>query len=230
MADLDMEKLVVELAEQVRTRFFGKYRGLVKDNQDPANLGRIRALVPEVLSDVLSGWALPCAPYAGDGEGQFMIPPVGAGVWIEFESGDVSRPVWSGCWWSEDKLPKDSSGSAAAPPLKIIRSETGLMAAFDDGAQTISLSDRNGNNLVKIQVQPGLITIQGTVKVVVEAPQIELVANAAHPLVFGDQLLQYLGQIVALYGSHVHVPPAMTPVPPLPPPVPAMLSLKVKTG
>ena len=41
-----MERLVVELAEQTRTRFYGKYRGVVTDVDDPENMGRIRANVP----------------------------------------------------------------------------------------------------------------------------------------------------------------------------------------
>ena len=74
-------------------RHYGKYRGLVTDNQDPKNLARIRAKVPEVLQDVETGWALPSLPYSGKGSGFFRVPPSGAGVWVEFESGDVSRPI-----------------------------------------------------------------------------------------------------------------------------------------
>ena len=128
-----------------------------------------------------------------------MIPTIDAGVWIEFEAGDASRPIWSGCWWSRNELPKDAGGQAATPALKIIRSEKGLMVTLDDNSQTISLSDEKGKNMLTIQVQQGKIVIQGTSKVVVEAPQIELVENATHPVVFGDQLLQYLNQLVQLY-------------------------------
>jgi hypothetical protein len=40
--------------------------------------------------------------------GIFALPPVGAGVWVEFEQGDPYHPIWVGCWW----------GSAAeVPPL-----------------------------------------------------------------------------------------------------------------
>lgn len=105
--------------------------------------------------------------------------------------------------------------------------------------QTILLTDQNGNNMVKIMPQQGQIKVQGQMKVVVEAAQIELVENATHPLVFGDQLLQYLNQLVALYQTHIHpgemalgvfpVTPA-PPVPPFPPATPALLSMKVKTG
>jgi uncharacterized protein involved in type VI secretion and phage assembly len=32
--------------------------------------------------------------------GEFAVPPIGAGVWIEFEHGDPDYPIWAGCWWS----------------------------------------------------------------------------------------------------------------------------------
>jgi len=225
--------------DQTTGRHYGKYRGLVTDNEDEKNLGRLKAQVPEVLGDVETGWALPAAPFAGDGVGLFAVPPPDSGVWIEFEAGDVSRPIWSGCWWADGQLPENNSGTAAIPAIKIIRSEQGLMVTLDDAGQTIHVSDEDGQNMLEIQVQPGKITIKGATKAVVEAPQIELVENATHPVVFGDRLLQYLNQLVQLYQTHVHpgelavgilpVSPA-PPVPPLPPATPALLSTKVKTG
>ncbi len=219
--------------------FYGKYRGIVTDNNDPLQLGRLKAHVPEVLADVDSGWALPCAPYAGNGSGQFTIPEPGTGVWIEFEAGDPSRPIWSGCWWGDGQVPADNGGQSGAPTLKIIRSEQGLMVTMDDAGQMITMSDENGRNLLEIQVQAGKITIKGAVKAVVEAPQIELVENATHPVVFGDQLMTYLTNIVTMFNTHMH-PGEMaggfmpvTPVPPVPsmqPPTPDLLSTKVKAG
>ena len=47
--------------------FYGKYRGVVTDNQDPLMIGRIRAKVPDVMGDLESGWATPCAPFGGSG-------------------------------------------------------------------------------------------------------------------------------------------------------------------
>ncbi len=220
-------------------RFYGKYRGVVTDNEDPNSQGRIKATVPEVLGDVETGWALPCAPYAGDGIGVYSVPPPDSGVWIEFEAGDVSRPIWSGCWWGDGQLPQNESGTAATPSLKIIRTEQGLMVTLDDDAQTITMSDSGGSNYVTVKAQDGQIKVCGTSKVIVEAPQIELVEGAAHPVVYGDDLLQYLTQVVELYKNHLHpgelalgifpVVPA-TPVPPFPPATSMMLSSKVKTG
>jgi len=218
---------------------FGKYRGLVTDNQDPNNLGRIRAKVPEVLQDVESGWALPSLPYSGNGSGFFRVPVAGAGVWIEFEAGDVSRPIWTGCWWAHGQLPADQDGTSATTDFSILRSEAGLMVVLNDAGPTISVSDKNGTNLVKIDVAQNQITVNASTKVVVNAAQIELVEGAPHPLVFGDSLLQYLNQLVAMFNSHMHpgelaaavipVTPA-PPVPPFPPATPDLLSLQVKTG
>ncbi|MEZ6242093.1 MAG: phage baseplate assembly protein V [Phycisphaerales bacterium] len=221
-------------------RFYGKYRGVVSDNADPEKLGRVRARVPEVLDSEQTGWALPCSPYAGAGEGSFATPPVGAGVWIEFEAGDVSRPVWTGCWWGRGQVPTNNAGGGAGDiNLKVIRSNKGLMVTMDDGSQEITVSDSNGSNVLTIEVSAGKITVKGAQKAVVEAPQIELVENASHPVVFGDSLLQYLTQVCTMYQAHVHagelalgvfpVTPA-PPTTPLPTPDPGMLSTRVKTG
>ena len=50
----------------IERRFYGKYRGIVVDNQDPSKLGRLKLRVPSVLGkDVVTGWATPCVPYGG---------------------------------------------------------------------------------------------------------------------------------------------------------------------
>lgn len=220
-------------------RYYGKYRGLVADNDDPQQLGRIKARVPEVLGDVTSGWALPCVPYAGNGSGQYTVPEPDTGVWIEFEAGDPSRPIWSGCWWGDGQLPADNGGQSGTPDLKVIRSEQGLMVTLDDGGQVITVSDQDGSNLLEIQVMAGKVTLKGTTKAVIQAPAIELVENATHPVVFGDELLQYLNILVQLFNNHMHpgelaagfIP--VVPAPPVPwftPPSLTMLSMKVKSG
>ena len=71
---------LMETTERAGDRFYGKYRGLVINNLDPLNVGRLQATVPEVLGETPTGWAVPCAPYAGTQAGFFAIPPVGAGV------------------------------------------------------------------------------------------------------------------------------------------------------
>jgi len=217
-------------------RFYGKYRGQVVDNQDPDHLGRLQALVPEVLGDIVSGWAVPCAPYAGPQAGFFAVPSPGAGVWIEFEAGDTSRPIWVGGWWGTAEVPMQPAGVLSEPTTKILRSDSGLIMALNDEAQTITMADAAGGNQVVVNVTAGTVTLKGAMRVVLESPRVlEGSQSAAHPAVLGDELLQYLGQLVTLFNAHLHPgqtvgPLPVTPTPPVapfPPPSPNLMSLKV---
>jgi hypothetical protein len=80
-------------------RYYGKYRGLVLNNVDPTQRGRIIAQVVDVLGETPSSWAWPCIPAAGIQAGCFMVPPIGSQVWIEFEQGNPDFPIWSGGFW-----------------------------------------------------------------------------------------------------------------------------------
>jgi hypothetical protein len=222
---------------QVREQIFGKYRGSVLNNLDPLSLGRLQANVPEVLGEVPTGWATPCAPYGGTGAGFFSIPPIGAGVWIEFEGGDVSRPIWTGCYWGTGEVPMKPPASLSQPTTKIWRSDFGLTTVLDDAAQSITLTDATGQNRVEISVVTGTVTIKGIARVVLDGALVNQGSQtAAHPGVLGDQLLAYLGQLVTIFNTHVHpgelalgilpVTPA-PPVAPMPPPTPSLVSVKV---
>jgi len=131
-----------DVLERLRSRFFGKYRGTATDVDDPIRRGRIKAKVPAVLGDVPTGWCMPCVPYAGPQSGQLFLPEVGGGVWIEFEGGDVSYPIWSGCYWRSDELFDDAS-----PAVKAIRTKNGQEILLDDDGDSITLSDSNGNTV-----------------------------------------------------------------------------------
>lgn len=81
-------------------KYFGKYRGVVTDNRDPEQTGRIRATVPEVLGEGETAWAMPCVTLPLSDESGSTLPAIGANVWIEFEHGDPDYPIWSGCFFS----------------------------------------------------------------------------------------------------------------------------------
>jgi uncharacterized protein involved in type VI secretion and phage assembly len=208
----------------------------VTDNADPQRLGRVKARVPAVLGDVETGWAVPCAPYVGAGVGFYAVPATGAGVWIEFEAGDVSRPIWVGGWWGAGELPTDPNNNQTTPESKILRTDTGLLVELDDNARTLTISDGRGANQIVIDAAGGTVTVKANSRVVIaSALVLEGSDQARHPAVFGDDLVQYLNQVVSLLNSHMHpgqtaagipVSPA-PPVPPLPPPSLSLLSTKV---
>jgi hypothetical protein len=230
-----MQDMLAEADAQ--DRFYGKYRGIVFNNQDPLRLGRIQAMVPEVLGEIPSGWASICTPYAGPLAGFYAIPLPGAGVWIEFEAGDTSRPIWTGGWWGAGELPPKPAAAPATTMSKVLRSDTGFTIVLDDATQNVVISDAAGTNQVEVSLATGTVTLKGLARVVTTAPLVQHgSATAAHPAVLGDQLVAYLNTLVALFNAHLHpgelavgVLP-VTPAPavaPFPPPPPSILSTKV---
>ena len=129
--------------------FYGKYRGVVTDINDPLQTGRVRARVPDVMGDDETGWAMPAMPFGGDGMGFFALPKVGAGVWIEFEHGDPDYPIWTGCWFgAATEVPP----ILLAPPYKkfLIKTEGGNSVLLDDtpGTGGIKLETSGGQKIV----------------------------------------------------------------------------------
>jgi uncharacterized protein involved in type VI secretion and phage assembly len=136
-------------------KLYGKYRGAVLDNIDPLGRGRIIAEVPDALGLTASAWAEACAPLAGVQSGVYLVPEIGAGVWIEFERGDPGFPIRTGCRWesSADVPPLAQTGSPANPPI-VLQTPGGAALMLSDapgatggivlktaGGATISISD-----------------------------------------------------------------------------------------
>lgn len=128
-------------------RYLGKFRGTVVVNVDPLRQGRIQVQVPDVLGSVPSSWAMPCLPVAGPQMGQYVVPPVGAGVWVEFEQGDPSFPIWTGCWYgSQAEVP---AAALLGPPV------TPNMVLQTVAGHHILLSDQPGNAGITLRTATG---------------------------------------------------------------------------
>lgn len=151
----------------------GRFRGVVIDNDDPLRLGRVRALVPDALGETPSGWALPSAPYAGLGVGFFAVPPLGAQVWIEFEQGDIDRPVLVGGLWGPGEPPPPAS-----PDVKVLKTQSSAITLNDsaDGGVTIDSTSIRINGKASFS-RSGVVTIPaGATSATVG--EIELTANS----------------------------------------------------
>lgn len=133
------------------TRVFGKHRGSVVNNFDLQGLGRVQVQVPSVYGTETINWAMPCVPYAGPGVGLFMIPPVGANVWVEFEGGDIDFPIWSGCFWGAGETP------ASQPTTKVLQTPAGIVT-LDEGSTTpVVIETLDGN---RVSIGPAGITLE----------------------------------------------------------------------
>jgi uncharacterized protein involved in type VI secretion and phage assembly len=154
-----------DLLDRLRTRFYGKYRGIVSD-VDPGTM-RVKALVPAVLGDTETGWAMPCVPYAGPQTGFAFLPAVGSGVWIEFEGGDVSYPIWVGGYWRTGEFPQ-----GAGKNVRVIVTTTELTLTFDDDQSQIVLSDKSGNKVT--MARSGLTLANGSQSVAVTSSSVSV--------------------------------------------------------
>ena len=119
-------------------RFYGKYRGCV-ENSSPDELGRIKVTCETVApGQILT--AMPCVPYAGAGVGFRFLPEKDDNVWVEFEAGDPSYPIWSGCFWKLnefDEIEKPSS-------LKVIKTGKLTIEIDDAGQGALTITHQNG--------------------------------------------------------------------------------------
>jgi hypothetical protein len=137
-------------------KYYGKYRGTVTNNVDPDFTGRLQVMVPDVVGLSPSSWALPCVPLAGPTGppmGVYFVPPIGAGVWVEFEHGEPDMPIWSGCRWG------DASGVPSVAKLGLPVSPNVVFQTA--GQNIISISDLPGpTGGISLQLMTGaMITI-----------------------------------------------------------------------
>lgn len=157
-----LEEQLERLIEEAEHRRYGKYRGYVVTNQDPELLGSIEVSVPAVLGETRV-WALPCVPYAGKDVGFFAIPPVGAGVWVEFEGGNINYPIWTGCFWAKGEI----DGADADPGVFFWRTPAGF----------IRLKEADGT--IEIETQGGSSIVLSATEIKVDGKTIKQTAGAA---------------------------------------------------
>ena len=175
-----MEDLLVQVAQEVQRKYYGKFRGFVTDNKDPDKRARLKLTVPSALGAAETAWALPCLPFGGLADhGLFLVPEVGAQLWVEFEEGELSKPIWTGTFWQQAGDPPAESGEKDAPTTRLLKTPGGHLLRFDDekgkeklqilhptGAEiaiddkgTITLTDANGGK-VTLDADSGKLLIE----------------------------------------------------------------------
>lgn len=137
------EDNLVELAEWRNRSLFGKYRGIVDSVEEDDRLGYISVKVPSVFGpDRVIENVRPCSPFAGSSHGFVAIPEPDDGVWVEFEAGNASLPIWTGFWWADGAMPE--------PKGKLVRSfitTAGHKLLLDDDANEVKLIHADGAEL-----------------------------------------------------------------------------------
>ncbi|CAB4123521.1 hypothetical protein UFOVP46_32 [uncultured Caudovirales phage] len=114
-------------------RFYGVYRGSVTDTKDPLNKRRIKVVVPQVLGDSSTEWIWA----REDASTKTQVPAVGQGVFVMFEGGDPSHPIWMGTFGKN----ADSGKHALIKPLaaSTVLQTSIVTATFSDGSTEIDV-------------------------------------------------------------------------------------------
>jgi uncharacterized protein involved in type VI secretion and phage assembly len=124
------------MEQQDVKKFYGKHRGLVLNNIDPLQKGRLMVQVPDVLGLGISSWAMPCFPVAGPQMGVYVVPIIGAAVWVEFEGGNPDYPIWTGGFFgSTAEVPVLALAGVPASPNIVLQTM---------GQNTLVVSDLPG--------------------------------------------------------------------------------------
>jgi uncharacterized protein involved in type VI secretion and phage assembly len=133
------------------TTHLGKHRGLVLNNVDPEQRGRLLVQVPDVLGLGTSSWAMPSVPFAGPQMGAYTVPVIGAGVWVEFEGGDPDYPIWTGGFWgSAAEVPALALAGVPASPNVVLQTQ---------GQNTLMLSDVPGTGGIMLKSTTGAMIL-----------------------------------------------------------------------
>lgn len=101
-------KDLVHLGMESFGRYYSSYRGFVVDRDDPAKLGRLQLLIPQVTGTTpYKYWAIPKGVYSGKGYGSQVLPQKGDLVWVEFEGGCPEIPIWNHGYFGKNEMPND---------------------------------------------------------------------------------------------------------------------------
>jgi len=127
--------------------------GIVTNNEDEDDLGRVKVKFPTLADDVESHWCRLVTPMAGAERGIFILPEVNDEVLVAFDHGSHANPVILGSLWNgSDKPPLSKSDAVSGGKVvqRVFKSRAGHYILLDDkdGEERVVIQDKKGNQLV----------------------------------------------------------------------------------
>lgn len=190
--------------------------GIVTNNKDPDELGRVRVSFPWFSDDDESEWARVASLMAGNDRGMFFLPEVDDEVLVAFEQGDIRRPYIIGSLWNGvDVVPAEFSNDGENN-VRLIKSRSGHLIKLDDtdGSEKIEIIDKAGTNLLVIDTAENTITITADKDIVLSAPQgkislnaqdVEIISSAATKVEAGSDMNLEASGTTTLAGATVNI-------------------------
>jgi uncharacterized protein involved in type VI secretion and phage assembly len=190
--------------------------GLVTNNKDPENLGRVRVKFPWFSDDDESQWARVATLMGGKDRGTLFLPEVDDEVLVAFEQGDLRRPYIIGALWNGVDTPPKEFVNDGKNNLRLIKSRSGHLIKLDDteGGEKIQVIDKTGKNSILIDAKDNTITITSDKDIVLKAAkgkislqseEIELKSTAAIKIEAGGEMSLKTSATMTVKGSVVNI-------------------------
>jgi uncharacterized protein involved in type VI secretion and phage assembly len=163
----------------INDRFYGVVVGIVTNNQDPDNMHRVKVRFPWLNQDHESNWARVATSMAGNGRGAYFLPEVDDEVLVAFEHGLIDQPYVIGSLWNgKDKAPE--SNSDGKNNHRAFKSRSGHIIRFNDqdGAETVEIIDKTGNNKIVIDSAKNTVTIEASSDIEIKSATGKLTLSA----------------------------------------------------
>jgi uncharacterized protein involved in type VI secretion and phage assembly len=185
-------------------KVYGVVVGIVTNNQDPEQLGRVKVKYPWLSASEESHWARMATLMAGKDRGSFYLPEVDDEVLLAFEHGDVRFPYVLGMLWNGEDTPRYDN-SDGKNDLRVITSRSGHEFIFDDndrqgkvtihtkknhtitlddsaGGEKISIEDHTGGNSIVIDSSSNSIAVKSATKLTIDSQIVEIKAGGTMKL------------------------------------------------
>ena len=179
-------------------KHFGLYPGVVEDNVDPDEKGRVTVKLKWIDPNYVTRWAPVAQIYAGPGYGGYWVPEIGDQVIIAFLRGELRKPIIVGSIYSEGHKPPHKRTKTQDP--KVLRTKAGHMLLMEDKDQPkIKLIDKTGNNEVEINSEENIVTVRAADHVVVEAGgNVQVDAGGSASINAGQDILLSAGGSITI--------------------------------
>jgi uncharacterized protein involved in type VI secretion and phage assembly len=183
---------------QNSNKMVGVAAGIVTNNQDTDDLGRVKLRFPWLSDENETDWVRIATFMAGPDRGSFFLPEVDDEVLVAFENGDLQRPYVIGMLWNGRHAPPETN-SDGNNNIRKIRSRSGHEIIFNDddsgmqekieirtngghkvilddsaGREKIEIIDKTDNNKIVIDSVQNSINMESAMQLTIKANVIEI--------------------------------------------------------
>jgi len=170
---------LLEYDKRPESKIYGVVTGIVIDNKDPEEMGRVKVKIPRISGDEESNWARVASFMGGNDRGAVFLPEVNDEVLVVFEFGDINMPYIIGSLWNgKDKPPEQNTDGENN--IRIIKSRSGHIIKFDDkeNNEKIEIVDKTQKNTIIIDSKENIISINSDKDIEFSAPNGKFIVNA----------------------------------------------------